>query len=189
MQPRQIKKHIFVYRIVLLIYHHGTIHEGLRFFMILLNLRKFQSLPCNFLFLHLYFTEHLFCAGQILLFFSLLLWARHKSNTKPDLSFFLYHTLAVCPPLITFHPPVHKLNASRTKTGIQGELGATWSSPVPSVNGCASVCLPLSGSFNHHECHYIVILQSVFSGLLPMTLGAAEIKSFSCRVLAVAITE
>lgn len=154
---------------------------------------NFSHSPAVFYFwkrkVHLYFTEHLFYAGQIFLFFSLLLWSRQKSNTKPDLSFFLYHTLTVRSPLIIFQRPVHKLNASGTKIGIQCESGATWSSRVPSMNGSTSVRLPLSGSFNHQTCLYIVILQSVFSGLFLLTLGTAEIRSFSCRVLAVAVTE
>lgn len=111
---------------------------------------------------HIYFTEHLSYAGQILLFFSFLVWARYKSNTKQHLSFFLYHTLAMCLQLIIFHPPVHKLNASGTKIGIQCEVGVPWSSRVPSMSGSVFVRLSLLGSFNHQTCHYIVILQSTF---------------------------
>lgn len=111
---------------------------------------------------HIYFTEHLSYAGQILLFFSFLLWARYKSNTKQHLPFFLYHTLAMCLPLIIFHPPVRKLNASGTKIGIQCEVGVLWSSRVPSMSGSVFVRLSLLGSFNHQTCHYTVILQSTF---------------------------
>jgi len=82
-----------------------------------------------------------------------------------------------------------QLNASGTKIGIQCELGVTWSSHAPSMNGRASARLPLSHSFNGQTCHSIVILQFVLSGLFLLMLGAAEIRSFSCRVLAAAAIE
>lgn len=49
MWPRQIN-HTFVYSLVLLIYHHGTTHNGLRFFMILPNLRNFRHFRAVFYF-------------------------------------------------------------------------------------------------------------------------------------------
>lgn len=71
----------FFSRLNSLICDHGAIQEALGAFMILLDLRKFQSFLCSFYFwrskVHLYFTEHHFLAGQILLF-PLLLWVKPK---------------------------------------------------------------------------------------------------------------
>lgn len=89
----------------------------------------------------------------------------------------------MCPPLITFPPPDQKLNASRPEIGVQCELGAT-RFPVPGVQGGTLARLPLSGSLHHQTSRYVLMLQSIFSGLFLLTLGAAEIRCLSSGLCA-----
>lgn len=89
----------------------------------------------------------------------------------------------MCPPLITFPPPDQKLNASRPEIGVRWELGAT-RFPVPGAQGGTLARLPLSGSLHHQTSCCVVILQSIFSGLFLLTLGAAEIRCLSSRLCA-----
>lgn len=76
------------------------------------------------------------------------------------------------------------MNASGEKKGIQCEMGAAWSSGAP---GSVLGFLLCSCHLHQEPCHDIV--SHYIPGLLLLALGAAEMSSCSCRVLAMAVVE
>lgn len=175
----------FVYRLLLVIYHQGTIHGGLRFFVILLNLTKFWSLPCIFLF---WKSESTFVFhGAPPLYWPNPFGFFHSCCGQDinwtQIQICLYHTLALCHPLITLHAPVFKMNASGDKnrnTRWNGSNLVLWCSRE--CVGTSALVMPLKSTDLSLYC---------FPGLFLLTLGAAEMSSFSfsCRALAMAVME